>query len=135
MNRHILAILFCVVSIAATVIAAEHTKDSLEKVKDNLAQKKAVLLDVREQDEWNKGHLRDAQLIPLSELKRVAADPALQQKLDKSLPKDRIIYCHCASGRRVLPASDILKKLGYDIRPLTAGFDDLVEAGFAAVKN
>jgi rhodanese-related sulfurtransferase len=135
MKSRILAVLVVLLSISAFSMAAEHTKDSLDKVKANLGQKKAVLIDVRELDEWNKGHLQDAQLVPLSELKRVATDPAVKQKLDKGLPKDRIIYCHCGSGRRVLPASDILKKLGYDIRPLAAGFDDLVEAGFPAAKN
>lgn len=115
--------------------AAEHTKDSLDRVKEHLAQKKAVLIDVREQGEWNKGHLADVQLVPLSEVKRAATDPAAKQKIEKSLPKDRIVYCHCASGIRVLAAADILGKLGYDIRPLSAGYDDLREAGFPAAKQ
>ena len=121
--------------IALTATAAEHTKDSLDKVKENLARKKAVLIDVREQGEWNDGHLQDAQFVPLSELRRVATDDALKQKLAKKVPKDRIIYCHCGSGRRVLMASDILQKLGYDIRPLAAGYDDLLEAGFPKAKK
>jgi hypothetical protein len=32
-------------------IAAEHTKDTLSTVKENMAAKKAVLVDVRDQDE------------------------------------------------------------------------------------
>jgi phage shock protein E len=115
--------------------AAEHTKDSLDKVKQNLAEKKAILIDVREKKEWDDGHLQDAQLFPLSELKRVSTDSALKQKLEKNLPKERIIYCHCGSGVRVLAASGILAKLGYDIRPLAAGFDDLREAGFPTAKK
>ena len=110
--------------------AAEHTKDSLDKVKENLAEKKAVLIDVREKKEWDAGHLRDAQFFPLSELKRVSTDRPSQERLAKNLPKERIIYCHCGSGVRVLTASSILEKLGYDIRPLAAGFDDLRKAGF-----
>lgn len=127
--------LLAVLSLVSIGIAAEHTQDSLDTVKRNLAEKKAVLIDVREQKEWDRGHLQDVQLFPLSELKRVSADPAVKQKLEKTLPKDRIIYCHCGSGVRVLAAGDILKKLGYDIRPLAAGFDDLREAGFPAVKK
>ena len=122
-------------SLSGFAAAAEHTKDSLDKVKELMAQKKAVLIDVREQSEWNKGHLADVQLVPLSELKRAATDPAVRQKIEKSLPKDRIVYCHCGSGRRVLPAADILEKLGYDIRPLAAGYDDLREAGFPAARQ
>ena len=51
------------------------------------------------------------------------------------MPKQQIIYCHCRSGGRVLAAKGILSKLGYDIRPLAAGFDDLVAAGFTPAKK
>lgn len=121
-----------VLSFAAAACAAEHTKDSLDTVKKNLATKKAVLIDVREASEWKRGHLQDAQLVPLSELKRASTDASIKQKMEKILPKEGIIYCHCGSGVRVLPAADILGKLGYDIRPLAAGFDDLRDAGFPA---
>jgi phage shock protein E len=121
--------------LAGTAVAAEHTKDSLDVVKANLAKKKAVLIDVREMAEWKRGHLEDARLVPLSQLKRVDGDAAIKEKVEKSLPKDRIIYCHCGSGVRVLTAADILGKLGYDIRPLAAGFNDLLKAGFPAAKE
>jgi rhodanese-related sulfurtransferase len=111
--------------------AAEHTEDSLDAVKKNLADKKAVLIDVREVGEWKRGHLEQAQLVPLSDLKKSAADASVLKKHEKSLPKDRVVYCHCASGVRVLMAANILGKLGYDIRPLSAGYSDLLEAGFA----
>src|SRR5260221_12550911 len=47
---------------------AEHTKDSLDTVRQNLAEKKAILIDVREQKECEQGHLADARLLSLSEL-------------------------------------------------------------------
>ena len=130
-----LAVVAASLLLSVSVAAAQHTKDSLDKVKENLAQKKAILIDVREPSEWNAGHLQEAQLLPLSELKQAATDPAVQQKLEKTLPKQQIIYCHCRSGGRVLAAKGILSKLGYDIRPLAAGFDDLVAAGFAPAKT
>jgi rhodanese-related sulfurtransferase len=120
---------------SAAACAAEHTKDSLDTVKKNLAAKKAVLIDVREAVEWKRGHLQEAQLVPLSELKRAGSDASIKQKLEKTLPKQAIIYCHCGSGVRVLSAADILGKLGYDIRPLAAGFDDLRDAGFPAAEK
>ena len=49
-------------------VAPEHTKDSLETVKKNQEAKKAILVDVREKKEWDDGHLRDAVLLPLSEI-------------------------------------------------------------------
>jgi rhodanese-related sulfurtransferase len=130
-----LAVVAASLLLSVSVAAAQHTKDSLDKVKENMAQKKAILIDVREPSEWNVGHLQEAQLLPLSELKQAANDPAVQQKLEKTLPKQQIIYCHCRSGGRVLAAKGILSKLGYDIRPLAAGFDDLVAAGFMPAKK
>jgi rhodanese-related sulfurtransferase len=115
---------------AAVAAEAEHTKDSLQTVRKNLDDKKALLVDVREQREWDRGHLKQAQLLPLSELTKMAGDPAAKEKLAGSLPNDRIVYCHCARGVRALMAGDILKKLGYDVRPLAAGFDELGQAGF-----
>lgn len=135
MKTRLCALLLCAIFQAVAARAAEHTDDSLDKVKENLADKKAVLIDVRESTEWKRGHLQAATLVPLSELKRLDADADVRRKLSAKLPKDRIIYCHCGSGVRVLTAADILGKLGYDVRPLAAGFDDLREAGFPVAAN
>ena len=82
--------------IAPGVFAQGHTKDSLDTVKKALAEKKAVLIDVREQSEWDDGHLKDAKLLPLSSLK----DGALPKGLELLLPKDKAVYLHCAAGRK-----------------------------------
>jgi rhodanese-related sulfurtransferase len=105
--------------------AAEHTKDSLATVMNNVLAGKAILLDVREQREWDAGHLRDATLLPLSRLRDIDPDA-----LTRALPRDKVVYCHCAAGVRVLPAADILQKYGYDVRPLKAGYKELLRAGF-----
>jgi rhodanese-related sulfurtransferase len=128
MRRLTLPLAFLVAALALTALAraADHTTDSLETVQKNLNDKKAILLDVREENEWKAGHLLQALLVPLSKL-RAGSDP---KELAPSLDKEKIIYCHCAGGRRVLPAADILKELGYEIRPLKSGYKDLLEAGF-----
>ncbi len=105
---------------------AGHTVDSLEIVKQSVEKKSAVLLDVREQSEWDAGHLADAQFLPLSKLKESAAVADILA----ALPKDRPIYLHCRSGGRVLMFAELAQGKGYDIRPLKAGYDRLVEAGF-----
>lgn len=117
-----------VVTLWRGALAAEPTKDSLATVRQALAEKKAVLLDVREVDEWNAGHLKDARLLPLS---RIRAGLTREQAETAGLEAKKIIYCHCRSGRRTLTAADELKKLGYDVRPLGQGFEDLLSAGFA----
>lgn len=111
--------------------AAEPTKDSLLKVRENVEKKKAVLADVREKAEWDEGHVAGAVFLPLSELK--AGMDAKQ--LAKRLPKDKIVYTHCAVGKRALAAGDILTKLGYEVRCLKPGYGDLLEAGFKKAKD
>jgi len=103
-----------------------HTKDTLEKVKTSLKDKKAIILDVREQSEWDAGHLKDAQFLPLS---RLTAGVSATD-LAKLLPKDKTVYAHCGSGRRVLEAAEILRKAGYQIEPLKTGYAELIKAGF-----
>lgn len=129
MSRTFAAAAGLLVVAGAVAIAQEplkHTKDSLATVKENLKSGKAVLLDVREQKEWDAGHLKAARLVPQSKLKTA---PGLADLL-KTLSKDKVVYTHCRSGVRALAGGEILKKHGYDVRPLKAGYQDLVEAGF-----
>jgi phage shock protein E len=132
MKSWLIPVVVICLSAAMPLAASEHTRDSLETVKKNLAEKKAVLVDVREAKEWDRGHLRVARLVPLSKLTATDADPTAKAQLAKELPEGRIVYCHCARGVRALLAADILTKLGYEVRPLAAGFDELRESGFEA---
>ncbi|HAV31202.1 MAG TPA: hypothetical protein DCX79_04275, partial [Planctomycetaceae bacterium] len=86
---------------------AGHTVDTLDTVRQMVTEKSAVLVDVREQDEWNAGHLADAAFLPLSSLKGPGLADALQQ-----LPKDKPVYLHCKSGGRVLMCAEILQGKG-----------------------
>lgn len=123
--------------LTATLQAADqpqHTKDSLQKVRKAVKEKKAILLDVREKREWDAGHLSSAQLLPLSELARDGGNPEYVKKLAQRIPPDKIIYCHCKSGGRVLSAAQVLRSLGYDCRPLRQGYQTLLNAGFQKAK-
>ena len=122
------AAVICVASAAS--LAAEHTSDSLETVKKAVAGGKAVLIDVRESSEWDDGHLKNAQHLALSDLK--VGVPA--EKLKQTLPPGSILYLHCASGKRCLAAADLLKKHGYDVRPLKDGYQSLLKNGFPPAK-
>lgn len=103
-----------------------HTKDTIEQVRENVEAGKALIIDVREMEEWEAGHLAIAKFVPLSMLREL---PAGVTELD-GIAKDKILYVHCRSGRRCLTATPFLKAMGYDVRPLPWGYDDLVEAGF-----
>ena len=64
-----------------------------------------IILDTREQDEFNEGHIPGAILIPYTEI---------ENKAEEMLPdKDAQILVYCRSGRRSKIASESLAKLGY----------------------
>jgi phage shock protein E len=111
--------------------AAELTNDPLPTVQENLATHKAVLVDVREPGEWKEGHVEGAISLPLSSLKKGVDTSALEHQV----PKDKIVYTHCVMGVRALKAAKILEKLGYNVRPLKAGYEDLVKADFGKGAN
>ena len=113
------------------VHAAELSNDPLPTVQENVATHKAVLVDVREPGEWKEGHVEGAISLPLSSLKKDVDTSALEHQL----PKDKIVYTHCVMGVRALKAAKILEKLGYNVRPLKAGYEDLVKAGFEKATN
>ena len=118
-------------TLVVSVFAAEHTKDSLKAVKENVEAKKAILTDVRDKSEWDKGHVEGAVFLPLTDL-QAGVDPKV---LAEKLPKGKIVYTHCVVGKRSLAAGEILQKLGYDVRPLKAGYEELLEAGFKKAKK
>ena len=111
--------------------AAELTNDPLPTVQENVATHKAVIVDVREPGEWKDGHIEGAVSLPLSSLKQGVDAKTLEQQL----PKDKIVYTHCVMGVRALTAAKILEKLGYNVRPLKAGYKELVTAGFQKAAN
>jgi len=123
-----LRVVLTLVAAASGVVAgaAGHTQDSLPVVREAVASGKAVLVDVREPDEWAEGHVAGARLVPLSTLEGGIAPG----RLATLLPKDKIVYCHCLAGGRCLEAAAILAPLGYDVRPLKPGYPELIQAGF-----
>ena len=110
-------------SVVTSAFAADHSQDTEAQIKANLEGGTAILVDVREVEEWNRGHLADAANVPLSQLRTGTGGAGL--------PKDKIIYLHCQSGRRVLPAAVILRDAGFsDIRALAWGYPELLRRGF-----
>lgn len=112
--------------VATNTFAADHTKDSLKTVKKNVNGDNAVLVDVREKSEWNRGHVAGAIFLPLSALKKGIDE----ETLAKRLPEKKILYTHCAVGIRSRTAADYLVKHGYEVRALKPGYKDLIKAGF-----
>lgn len=64
-----------------------------------------LILDVRNEDEFAKGHLKNAIQIPVKELKENLSD------IEKF--KDELVLIYCRSGKRSAEAVDILKENGF----------------------
>lgn len=62
----------------------------------------AHVIDVRQPDEWNRGHIAEAELVPLSGI--YSFGKALK---DLNLPEDEDVIFVCASGQRSATASEI----------------------------
>ncbi len=103
-----------------------YTKDSLGMVKSQIADKKAILLDVRSQREWDNAHLRLAKFIPTSVVRDADQCQAATRDLDRQL----LIYVHCQKGGRAKICADVLEQMGFQAKPLILDYDDLVKAGF-----
>jgi rhodanese-related sulfurtransferase len=88
-----------------------------------LVEAGALLLDVREQDEWAAGHAPQATLMPMSRL----------QAEHESLPRDRTIVCICHVGARSAAVTDALRAAGWDAVNLAGGMVAWQRAGLPVV--
>ena len=79
------------------------TPEEAKKIMDS--GEEHIILDTREQDEYDEGHIEGAILIPYTEI---------ENKAEEMLPdKDKLILVYCRSGRRSKIAAESLAKLGY----------------------
>lgn len=75
--------------------------------------RKAQLIDVREPNEFERGHIRGARNIPLTQLKQSLA----------AIRPDRPVYLYCQNHNRSTRAAHILYKNDYeDLNVLHGGF-------------
>ncbi|MEG0693250.1 MAG: rhodanese-like domain-containing protein [Oscillospiraceae bacterium] len=82
-----------------TNITAKEAKEIMDHEKD------VIVLDVRTQSEFDEGHIKNAILIPDTEIEQLAPE--------KIIDKDAKILVYCRSGRRSAEASKKLIELGY----------------------
>jgi rhodanese-related sulfurtransferase len=90
-----------------------------------LANEGAMLLDVREDDEWQAGHAPQAEHIAMS---------VLGQELDR-LDQSRRIVAICRSGSRSERVAAALGQRGYDAANVEGGMQAWAAAGLAVVTD
>jgi rhodanese-related sulfurtransferase len=106
-------------------MASEYAQTQIPPVDaaNRVEQNGAVLLDVREDDEWQAGHAPRAHHLPLGRL----------QAEHRTLPKDRPIIAVCRVGGRSESAAVALRGAGYDVVNLAGGMHAWAAAGLPVV--
>ncbi len=89
--------------IGTNLLNRDFKQINVDKVRD-LVEKGAYIIDVRENAEYQMGHIKTAVNIPLSELR---------QRINE-IPKDQPVYLHCRTGQRSYNATLALQNLGFD---------------------
>ena len=87
----------------------------------------AVIVDVRETDEWDEEHIPGAM-----HLSRGTIELDMEEKVPDT---DAMIICHCGGGGRSALAAESLQKMGYkNVRSMAGGFKAWKAAGLPSTK-
>ena len=124
MNRSDMMRFGGLLSLVGMTIAADYAKKTPDQIAADVKAGKAVILDVREQTEWEEGHLAQAKSLPLSTIQESKG----KLPKDDFFPEGKKVYLHCKSGIRCLKAANLLEKQGIKTEAIKAPFDDLKKA-------
>jgi len=108
--KKIILIFFCILSICGcTTKEQKELKIKNDEIKEIIANKEHIIVDVRTKEEYEESHIKDAINIPYNEIGE-----------SKVLDKNKMILVYCYSGSRSKIATDTLKSLGYQVYDLGA---------------
>jgi sulfur-carrier protein adenylyltransferase/sulfurtransferase len=100
----------------------QQTREEIEEIgaaqaRELVDQGEAAVVDVRERDEWEEGHLPRAVHIPRG---------YLESRIEGAVPdRSRPVLLYCAAGNRSAFAAKTLEELGYEnVLSLAGGFTD-----------
>lgn len=104
-------------------------KEQLIKIKEYIQSGRAILVDVREKREWEKGHIKQAKLVSISQIQKFK-----MADFEKEFPKNKIFYTYCNSGSRSTMVANALRSIGYNIYALPVSLEVLADNGFEFIK-
>ena len=100
----------------------------LEQARKRLSQNpNAALVDVREDDEWQQGHAREAVHL---------GKGVLERDIEKMFPDtNREVIFYCGGGYRSVLAAEVAQRMGYkNVASLKGGYKAIKQAGWATKK-
>ncbi|MCX4248220.1 MAG: rhodanese-like domain-containing protein [Bacilli bacterium] len=102
MKKIVIMLIVCILLVGC----GSRDKSTLDEV---LKSGNYIILDVRTNEEYSAGHVKDALNIPYDEIDD-----------EVNLDKNKVILVYCKSGVRSSKALSTLKNLGYDVINLGA---------------
>jgi len=108
MRRFTFSLIFLLVGLPTAALAGRPAVSPAAVAEITARDDAPLLLDVRSPEEFAKGHLPGAVLIPHDQL----AD-----RLDE-IDRDRWVLVYCRSGARASKAQDILEEAGIEVRQI-----------------
>ena len=110
--RRIFSLMFILVLLTGCGDTSSTGKNTYEQITQEAAKEMmdtmddAIVLDVREQDEFDAGHIPGAILLPVGTITADTAAAVIPEK-------DTVVLVYCRSGNRSKTASAALAELGY----------------------
>jgi rhodanese-related sulfurtransferase len=112
-------------------------RDAKKRIKEEDAQttkkkldagEKMILVDVREESEWARGHIPNA--IHLGK-------GIIERDIEKAIPeKGATVVLYCGGGFRSALAAENLQKMGYtNVISMDGGWREWTQAGFPTIKD
>jgi rhodanese-related sulfurtransferase len=101
---------------------------TIEQARERLkANPKAILIDVREDSEWQAGHAAEA---------RHLGKGVLERDLEKAVPDPKAeIIMYCGGGYRSILTCEVAQRMGYgNVASLIGGYKALVSAQWPMTK-
>src|SRR5213083_441020 len=108
---------------AKKIISEISPQDAAAKLKSG----EAVIVDVRDKDEWDEGHIPGA-----LHMSRGTIELDIEEKVPDT---NAMIICHCGGGGRGALATESLQKMGYkNARSMAGGFKAWKAGGLLTTK-
>jgi rhodanese-related sulfurtransferase len=103
------------------------TEISPQEAAAKLSSGDAVIVDVRDKDEWDEGHIPAA-----THMSRGTIELDIEEKVPDP---NAMIICHCGGGGRSALAAESLQEMGYkNVRSMAGGFKAWKAAGLPVTK-
>lgn len=98
-----------------------------EEASREVQEKGAILIDVRETEDWRQEHANGAQHLSRG---------VIEVEIEDQVPElDRPIICYCGGGSRSALVADNLQKMGYtNVKSMAGGFRGWKAAGLPTVQ-